>query len=331
LVALKIAPFRGKIMLPIIDIADLAGANTVHLSRVGFEIGRVCRDTGFFYVVNHGIDAETIDGVMAMSKAFFDQPPERKAPLAIHAHSGNRGYVQLGTEALDPGRNIDNKEAFNIGLDLAANDPEVLAGVLSRAPNQWPELVGFRPAMLDYFAQLHRLGCDLHRAIACDLGVDPDYFEPLFTRPMATLRLLHYPDAVNRRAQYGAGAHTDYGNLTILLTDDAGGLEVQTIDGAWIEAPHVPGAFICNIGDCLMRWTNDVYKSTPHRVIEPVGRDRYSIAYFHDPNPEAIVSVLETCYGPHQAKRYEPITAADYLASRLAETYGFTPGKVSTA
>jgi isopenicillin N synthase-like dioxygenase len=315
-------------MLPIIDLSELRGADLSHLGRIGFEIGQACRDTGFFYITGHGIDAATIDNIFAASQAFFALPLEEKQQLAIHARSGNRGYVQLRTEALDPGHNVDNKEAFNVGLELAPDDTEIAAGVVGRALNMWPKLHGFRTTMLDYFARMHRLGCDLHKAITMDLGVEPLYFEPLFSKPMATLRLLHYPDAVTRRDQYGAGAHTDYGNLTILLTDDVGGLEVQTVEGKWVEATYVPGSFVCNIGDCLMRWTNDVYKSTPHRVIEPVGRDRYSIAFFLDANPEAKVEVLETCYGPDHPKKYEPITVADYLASRFAETYGF--GKKET-
>ena len=308
-------------MLPVIDLSELSGATEKQLARIGFEIGRACRDAGFFYITNHGITATDIEAVFEASHAFFALPLEAKTPLSIHANSGNRGYVHLKTEALDPGHNSDNKEAFNIGLEPAPGRPI----------NHWPQLTGFRETMLDYFSRLHRLGVDLHRAIAMDLGMPADHFTPLFTQPLATLRLLHYPDAVTRRGDYGAGAHTDYGNLTILLTDEVGGLEVQTIDGEWIAAPYVPGAFVCNIGDCLMRWTNDVYKSTPHRVIEPVGTDRYSIAFFLDPNPDAMVDVLETCIGPERPKKYEPMTAADYLASRFAETYGFGKTESPTA
>ncbi len=311
-------------MLPIIDVSGLAGADDKRLARIGFEIGEACRDTGFFYITGHGIDAATMDTVFEQSQLFFAQPTEAKTALALHANSGNRGYVHLRTEALDPGHNVDNKEAFNIGLELAPDDPDVLAGVPSRRMNMWPAMPDFRTTMLDYFSRLHQLGIDLHHAIAHDLGLAANHFDPLFTRPMATLRLLHYPDAISRRGDFGAGTHTDYGNLTILLTDDAGGLQVQRLDGEWIDAPYVPEAFVCNIGDCLMRWTNDVYKSTPHRVIEPIGRDRYSIAFFLDPNPDAMVEVLETCIGPDRPCKYAPITAADYLASRFAETYGFS-------
>jgi isopenicillin N synthase-like dioxygenase len=135
---------------------------------------------------------------------------------------------------------------------------------------------------------------------------------------MATLRLLHYP-APSRGSdpQTGAGAHTDYRNLTLLATDDVGGLEVRTRAGQWIEAPVVPGAFIVNIGDCLMHWTNDVYVYTPHRVVNRSARERYSIAFSYDPNPDALVETISSCVGEGEAGRYPPILAADYLTMRL--------------
>jgi isopenicillin N synthase-like dioxygenase len=159
--------------------------------------------------------------------------------------------------------------------------------------------------------------------IATDLGLPPAYFADKFDRPMATLRLLHYPprDAAPGELA-GAGEHTDYGSLTILLNDGAGGLEVRRCDGAWIEAPPIPGAFVCNIGDCLMRWSNDTYVSTPHRVTSPPGRDRYSIAFFLDPNPDALIECLPGCAASGRQAKYPPILAADYLTEKLVATYG---------
>ena len=135
---------------------------------------------------------------------------------------------------------------------------------------------------------------------------------------MATLRFLHYPVSPKAAAaSTGAGEHTDYGNLTLLATDDVGGLEVRTRAGQWIAAPVIPGAFIVNIGDCLMRWTNDVYVSTPHRVINRSARERYSIAFFYDPNPDAMVETIPSCVAKGEVTRYAPILAADYLKMRL--------------
>ena len=157
-----------------------------------------------------------------------------------------------------------------------------------------------------------------HRAFARDLGLRTDHFADKFDRPMATLRLLRYPAAESRGDEtIGASAHTDYGNLTLLATDDVGGLEVRTRDGEWIEAPPLANAFVVNIGDCLMRWTNDVYVSTPHRVVNRSGRARYSIAFFCDPNPDAEVAVIPSCVEPGAPIRYPPVLAADYLKFKL--------------
>ena len=310
-------------MLPIIDATGLVERDPEAIARVGRDIGKACRETGFFYVRNSGISLAEIDAIFSASKAFFALPADRKEAIALGATTANRGYVGLRTEALDPGRNVDFKEAFNAGIELAANDPEIAAGVTSRGENLWPALPGFRETCLAYFDRVLDLGRALHSAIAHDLGLPADHFDPFFERPMATLRLLHYPPADLADDEYGAGAHTDYGNLTILATDDVGGLQVQRLDGVWLDAPPIPGAYVCNIGDCLMRWTKDVYRSNPHRVRNSTERDRYSVAFFLDPSPHTMVETIASCITADRPAAYPPITAAAYLTSRFAATYGF--------
>jgi isopenicillin N synthase-like dioxygenase len=270
--------------LPIIDLASWGGGEA-GLIDVAAKIGAACRDVGFFYVVNHGVARELMEEAFAEARRFFALPLADKEAIAIETIGGNRGYSGLLHEALDPTRGPDMKEAFNVGFDLKPDDPELLAGKPFRSLNAWPKLAGFRETLLAYYDACAAFGERLHRAFARDLGVDLDYFADKFDRPMATLGLLRYPAAAGDRM--GAGAHTDYGNLTLLATDDVGGLEVHTRSGDWIEAPALANAFVVNIGDCLMRWTNDVYVSTPHRVVNRSARERYSIAFFFDPNPEA--------------------------------------------
>jgi isopenicillin N synthase-like dioxygenase len=304
--------------LPIIDLESSGEGDGALLTRVAAEVGAACRDVGFFYVVNHGVAPELIAKAFAQSRDFFALPVADKRKLAIETIGGNRGYSGLLHEALDPTRGPDMKEAFNVGLDLAADDSELLAGKPFRSLNAWPGVSDFRETLLSYYDACAALGARLHRAFAQDLGLRADFFDDKFNRPMATLRLLHYPAPPRAApAPTGAGAHTDYGNLTLLATDDVGGLEVRTRAGQWIEAPVVPGAFVVNIGDCLMRWTNDVYVSTPHRVVNRSARERYSIAFFYDPNPDAIVETIPSCVGEGEVVRYPPILAADYLAMRL--------------
>ena len=309
-------------MLDVIDLAGLGSGDPAAVRRVGAELGRACREVGFFYVRNHGVSDALLSGIFACSKGFFAEPRAVKDEFGIKRSRHNRGYVGIATESLNLAQ-ADLKEAFNIGLDLPASDPEVIAGKPFRGVNLWPQTPGFRDTALAYFNAVWRLGVDLHLAIAADLGLAPTFFADKFDRPMATLRLLHYPPRAPDQGELpGAGEHTDYGSLTILLTDDVGGLEVRRRDGAWIKAPPIPGAFVCNIGDCLMRWSNDTYVSTPHRVTSPPGRDRYSVAFFLDPNPEADIACLPGCSAPGQTPKYAPILAADYLRERLVATYG---------
>ncbi len=299
--------------LPVIDLEGLSSGDEAALNGIAREIGEACRSIGFFYVVNHGVAPDLMHAAFAQSAAFFARPLAQKQALAIERVGGNRGYSGLKHEALDPKRGADLKEAFNIGLDLAPDDPEIVAGAPFRTLNAWPDLSEFRATLLAYFDACAALAGAIHRAFARDLRLPLDFFRDKFDRPMATLRLLHYPAS---EGEIGAGEHTDYGNITLLATDEVGGLEARTRAGAWIAAPPTPGAFVVNIGDCLMRWTNDVYVSTPHRVVNRSGKERYSIAFFFDPNPGARVEAIPSCGPP----RYAPILAGDYLRMRLDAT-----------
>ena len=281
------------------------------------ELGRACRGPGFFLLKGHGIAGNLIDQVFAQSAAFFALPEAEKAPLSILNNPHNRGWAAQGTEALDEtSGQVDRKQAFNIGLDLAADDPRVLAGEPFRGVNVWPELPGFRDVTLRYYAEVWALGVALHKALARDLDLPEDYFAPSFDAPLAILRLLSYPAASGQEGEIGAGAHTDYGSITLLMTDGEAGLQVRPRGGDWTDVPHVEGAFVVNIGDCLMRWTNDIYVSTPHRVLPPQ-RARQSIAFFLDPNPDADIRALPGTGTP----KYEPVTGAEYLRMRLDATY----------
>jgi isopenicillin N synthase-like dioxygenase len=280
-------------------------------------LGRACRETGFFLLTGHGIAPALQDQVLREADRFFDLPAADKEKLSILRSRHNRGWAAKGTERLDEtSAQVDLKEAFNIGLELDADDPRVLAGEPFRGPNVWPDLPGFRATMLRYFNAVWGLGVDLHHPIARDLGLPEDSFCRHFDAPLATLRLLRYPPGSGAEGEIGAGAHTDYGSITLLLTDGEPGLQVRPRGGDWVDVPHVPGAYVVNIGDCLMRWTNDFYVSTPHRVRPPQHRRR-SVAFFLDPNPDAVISALP---GTGRAK-YPPVTGADYLRARLDATY----------
>ncbi len=313
--------------IPTISLAGLRSGRRTDLERIGAEIGRAARGIGFFSIVDHGIDPALLEALYAGSRAFFALPQSEKEALTVANSTAYRGYVQIGEETLDPTKAPDVKECFNAGRDLAADDPDVLAGTPYHAVNQWPALPGFRETFVAFHAAALDLIRHLQRAIAIDLGADEQFFDQHFTDAIGILRLLHYPPHPGTfdGTTYGAGAHTDYGNVTLLAQDETGGLEVQGRDGTWIAVPPQPGAFVCNIGDCLMRWTNDIYVSNAHRVVNRSGRERFSIAYFGDPNQDALIACLPSCLAPGEQPKYAPITYADYLTMRYAATYAVAP------
>lgn len=298
-------------MIPVLDWRDF-GEDPEGFSHA---FGTACRDTGFMLLEGHWVDQGLIDMTFQQADWFFGLPAATKAAYRINQH--NRGWAAEGSESLDEASGqIDRKEAFNIGLDMAADDPRVVSGEPFRGVNIWPESVSFQETLLAYYDCVWALSVEIHRVIARDLGLAETYFAPHFDAPLATLRLLHYPPASGNAGEIGAGAHSDYGSLTLLMTDGEPGLQVKAKSGEWVDVPHRPGAFVVNIGDCLMRWSNDLYQSTEHRVLPPK-RQRRSIAFFLDPNPDSIISALP---GTGEAK-YKPVTGAAYLRSRLDATY----------
>ena len=317
--------------IPVLDFASFEGATKQSFVDAW---GKAARGPGFVVIKNHGIDQALIDAIFAKADAFFALPLDQKNKVSIDKSPNNRGYAGTGSESLDEkSGQMDQKEAYNMALDFAADDPRVLRGDPFRGPNMWPDGVdGFREAFTRYFKAVTDLGVNLHRAIALDLGLDEHFFAEHFDESMSTLRVLRYPAAVNPKpGEIGAGAHTDYGSITLLMTDGTPGLQVKPRDqDDWIDVPHVDGAYVVNIGDLLMRWTNDTYVSNPHRVQRPL-KERRSIAYFMDPNPNSLVEKLPTVDGE---AHYPPILAHEYLTQRLTATYsqkhtGNAPGNTA--
>ncbi len=307
--------------IPIIDVSGIRAINPLERKAVASKIGAACRNVGFFYVTGHGVPSAICAGIFTAAHELFSLSSDALDALSITLSPHNRGYVAIAAERLDEMAAPDQKEAFNIGLELSPDDPEVLSQKPFRGLNVWPNLHGWRERVLAYYDACMSLQLDIHRGFALDLGIAEDFFADKMDRPIATLRLLHYPAGTpGAKGDIGAGQHTDYGNLTILSTDGVAGLQVRRRDGRWIDAPHVEGAFVCNIGDCLMRWTNDIYVSTPHRVLRP-RQERYSVAFFADANPDAVVEALPSCVAPGTEPLYPPITCGAYLAARLAASY----------
>ena len=270
---------------------DLAGGP----AGVAAEVRRACEDVGFLTVVGHGVDAQLIADVAARSRAFFDLPEAEKARFRGPATApGLPVYRPLGAERL--GANADRKASLDWG--------PTLDGV--GWPN--PEL---REAYEPYYAEMLRVAGTLVRSFALALGLDEGGLDPFFDNRSSSLRVIDYPAGPGGAR---AGAHRDYGCLTIIRSD-ASGLEVQTRSGEWLPVQAPAGGFVVNIGDLMQRWTGDRWISTIHRVVgeEDVSPRRQSLVFFHNPRSDALIETLG------DGTRYDPVTAGEYVLARAAD------------
>ena len=277
--------------LPVLDISPLCrDAPEQERDRLARAIAAACRDSGFFYVVGHGVDPALLARLDALSREFFAAPAAAKQAIAMR-HGGRawRGWFPLGDE-LTSGQ-PDLKEGLYFGTELPDDHPRVRAGTPLHGANLWPAFVpGLRSVVLETMARLADVAQQLLTGIARSLDLEPDYFRTHYTgEPTQLFRIFHYPSTP--RPGWGVGEHTDYGLLTLLAQDDSGGLQVKT-PGGWIDAPPLAGALVCNLGDMLDRLTGGWYRSTPHRVRGSQGRDRLSFPFFFDPAWDAEIRPL---------------------------------------
>ncbi|WP_395773386.1 isopenicillin N synthase family dioxygenase [Agrobacterium pusense] len=310
--------------LPVIDVSGLTSSDPSKKSAVARELRAACLDKGFFYCSGHGIPQGLIDAAFAQTQALFALSNEQKDALETANPRCKRGYERLGGQTLEAGAMPDRKEGYYIGVELPENDPRVVQGRFNRGPNVWPfDIAGFRPTMQAYFAALSVLGETLMRGMALSLHLPEETFRDYCLDPLTTLRLLHYPPArADQPEERGAGAHTDFGGLTILMQDDNGGLQVfDAASNNWIHADPIPGTFVINLGDMIARWTNETYRSTLHRVINTSGRERYSMPFFYVGNPDYEVKCIPTCLEPGDTPKYAPVTVESHLTSMYSKTY----------
>jgi len=311
--------------LPVIDLSPMLGGAAQDKVAVGLALREACEHTGFFYVSGHGIDPALIQRVFAQSQQFFAQPMDAKLETDKAQSKANRGYEKLGGQTLEPGMPPDLKEGFYIGEELAADHPNVRAGRFNQGPNQWPaQLPDFKLAMQDYYTAMLALSERIMAGLALSLELPEDFFADFCTDPMCTLRLLHYPPQPEQPlpGEKGCGAHTDFGGITILLLDDKPGLQVWNArDESWIDAPPIPGAFVVNLGDMIARWTNDLYRSTLHRVINTSGAERYSVPFFYSGASAHEVRCLPGCLAAGEVPKYPATTVEQHLQDMYRRTY----------
>ena len=311
-------------MLPIIDFAAVRAHDDAGTRQAADAIREACLRDGFFYITGHGVPDEVIAAVHNESIAFFRQPAEIKRQAAVNAR--HRGFNALGDALMYEARKPDHKEFFSMGLDLPETDPDVLAGEKLRGPNNWPpNNPTFRVALEAYYAAMLACGADLMRAVAVSLDLPADFFASRYRKPLQRTQIVYYPPQPTALGedQFGVAPHSDFGCITLLWQDSNGGLEVlERASRTWIPAPPIAGTLVINVADLLARWTNDRYASTPHRVINRSGRERLSIATFHDPDYKAVVDPRDLGT-PDAACRYDPILAGEHIVGRIERSFGY--------
>ena len=294
--------------IPVVDISAVFGDDRSQIMATAEEVKKACSTIGFMYVSGHGIPQSVIDNTIARTQEFFALPEQVKLGYDIGEIKRHRGFVPVGALTADPDK-VDIQEGYEVGVELPADDPDYLAGSVLFGPNLWPtEIPEFERDVYRYFTEIRTLGERLFRLFAIALGLPDDYFAPLVTKPTAQLRLLYYPQTDPRSVAdgvVGIGAHTDYECFTILSQTEQG-LQVQNKAGVWIDAVPIPGTFVINIGDMMQRWTNDLFVSTPHRVVPSTGKARYSFPFFFGANHDVIVECFEQCCSPDNPPRYPP-------------------------
>lgn len=278
--------------IAVVDVGPLVTGEGDVAKSAG-EIGRACRENGFFYIRGHGVSQELEERLERLSREFFalDLDVKRRIRMELGGRAW-RGFFAVGDE-LTSGK-PDQKEGIYFGSESPSDHPKVRAGVPLHGGNLFPEVAGFRETVLEYIDALTGLGHSLMAGLAISLDLDADYFRQRLTGdPTILFRIFHYPPIPSDQIEsaWSVGEHTDYGILTILRQDAVGGLQVKS-RGTWIDAPPIEGAFICNIGDMLDRMTGGLYRSTPHRVRNRAEIGRLSFPFFFDPNWDAEVQPI---------------------------------------
>ena len=293
--------------LAIIDMSAFRNGDNTERKKVANKIYNAAHNIGFLYLKNTGMPYDLLDKTFSVSNDFFKNDNKVRIPFCTNR---NHGYTAIKGEALDPSKPADLKETFT-----SRNIERIPSG-----PDYWPNPI-FEKTMRNFYKHVRLIASDVMSAFAIALDMPESFFEEKHSGLTQTLRILHYPPVKNiSEGQLGAGAHTDFGTITILFQDSKGGLQVQHLNGEWIDAPPIDGTVVVNTGDLISRWSNDFFKSTPHRVVPrpaAMKNGRLSIAFFSDPDPDVIIETFPRCITPENPQKYDAITAGEHIQKRI--------------
>ena len=312
--------------IPVIDLAPVISGDPGAQERAGAQLLDACQGLAFFFVANHGVPPNAMQGILQQSARFHGLPMEEKLKVKVGADI--LGYLPPGGQTQASSTyNKNTRRELSASFYMRRAAPE---GALDKDRsiyynNKWPEhLPGFRETLLDYYSCLDRLARHLLPLFSIALGMGPNFFteHPGFSPFTATLRLLEYPSQdPNEENLFGIGPHSDYGCITILHQGPTAGLELMLPSGEWIPAPSLPGHFLINTGQMLERWSNDKVPATPHRVINSSGHLRHSAAYLVSTREEVEITCLPSCQGPSNPARYPPFSYGEHIANMRKQNY----------
>jgi len=328
--------------IPVIDFGPVFGGAPGALRSVASAARRACENVGFFYALNHGVPEAVIDRAFAASRQFHALPLADK--LKLRLDQNNIGYLPInasvqGASTVHKATRPNQNESFFVSHDRGSEHPDVIAGKPLRGRNQWPDGVAeLRRDMMAYFRALGAMCDRMLPVFAVALDMQADFFVPFFANEgHANLRFLHYPpqDADDDNV-FGQAPHTDNSFMTVLARTDVPGLAVRLppngpMGGEWLAPPIIPGTFLINLGNMMRRWSNDRFLSTPHGVLNDSGTDRYSITYFHSPNPDSVIECLPSCVSADTPARYPPAVYRDLVLEFYRANYFHQKGHNSEA
>ncbi|KAF4953720.1 hypothetical protein FSARC_12326 [Fusarium sarcochroum] len=334
--ASDLAVSKEGLSIPLIDFSRFLSGTPSERSDTAKAILHGFQSAGFIYLKNHPVLSNDLKHAFDLSARFFDQPLENKMKVVWTTPEANRGYSAPGREKVSEFMDLRDVEKERAALPDLKESLEIGREDEPGFPNQWLEetgnLVGFRQDMLGFFEKCRQLHVEVMKAIAVGMGLDDGFFDSFVDVGDNTLRLLHYPAVKSgvfktNPGTVRAGAHSDYGSITLLFQDARGGLQVKSPTGQFVDATPIEGTVVVNAGDLLARWSNDTIKSTIHRVVEPPQKEensyppRYSIAYFCNPNFKDQIEAIPGTFETEQDKKYEGINSGEYLVQRLTATY----------
>ncbi len=312
--------------IPVLDLGPFLAGEAGALDTIARELYRASTQVGFYYLKNHGVPEAMIEQTFAEARRFHALPTDEKLELKLDKNK--IGYLEVATSVTRhsplAGQAKPNLySAFCLRHDLPPDHPDVLAGKLFRAPNRWPQgLPGFRDNIMAYCRALEDLAKRILPIFARSLDLPLDFFDAAFRMPLLNMQLNHYEHQEHfDGSQFGLAPHTDRTFFTILCQARVPGLEIRTADERWVVAPVLPGHFLVNTGDLLRLWTNEVFLSTPHRVINSSSVERDSIPFFFNPDPDTVIECIPTCCSTERPAKNPPIRYVDFYSSFVKQNY----------